>query len=108
MDTSKLHILLDGGQKKVFLAQKLLSSLPKNTEFPYAKVSLLSLRNWFYDNAHEIKEAMHADSQLNKAKRKLLEKLICRYTILIMEIDEKIQYLTMFEPRDMKASKILN
>ncbi len=91
MNQLEINSLLNRGHQKVNEARQLLRSSMKNGKTKRDKEALLTLSKWFYENAFEVKDALQNDHQINRLRRQLLEKLINKYTVTIMEIDDKIK-----------------
>jgi len=91
MNQKKMLELLSAGRAKIDKVHKLIISDKRED-----KENLLMLREWLYQNADIVKNALQNDRHVDKVRRQMLEKLLNDYTVTIIEIDDKISRDNLF------------
>jgi len=91
MNQKKMLELLSAGRVKIDKVHKLIISDKRED-----KENLLMLREWLYQNADIVKNALQNDRHVDKVRRQMLEKLLNDYTVTIIEIDDKISRDNLF------------
>jgi hypothetical protein len=91
MNQKKMLQLLSAGRAKIDKAHKLIHSDKKED-----KENLLTLREWIYQNADIVKNALQNDRYVDEVRRQMLERLVNDYTVTIIEIDDKINRDNLF------------